>query len=205
MSKQIKALGVIAVAALAMTVSAGTASAAISEFASAKYAATLSGVQTADHVIHTKAGQVKCKSAKFTGTLAAQSKTVSVAPTYPTCALGAAVATVTMNGCTYTLEAGLETAPGKSFGGMAIVCGGKEIVVTVVGGCEIKIPAPAEALGFNTYQNTFAGDFDIKFDIGLFDYTLNNNCPNGPGKFEDGKLTGESTVQGNNGAVGIVP
>ncbi len=206
MSNQIKALVVLAVAAFAMAIGTSSASAAISEFASEKYATNLTGQQTNEHVFKTKTGEIKCKIAQLTGTLAAKSPTVSLTPSYAMCNLGGLAATVTMNGCTFKMEAGLEVGGGgASLGGMTLVCaGGNQVVIKIVN-CEIKIPGQ-EPLGFIDYKNN-AGEqeLEVNFDVGLFDYSLSANCLAAPGNYEDGLLKGKSTIKGSNGPFGVLP
>jgi hypothetical protein len=204
MSKQIKAL--IGVAIVALTMALGTSSAfAISEFASEKYATNLTGQATNEHVFKTKTGEIKCKTAQLTGTLAAKSPTVSLTPSYAMCNLGGIAATVQMNTCTFKMEAGIKVSEQESLGGMTLVCPGGNEVLIKINNCEIKIPG-TEPLGFVDYKNN-AGEqeLEVNFDVGLFDYTLSANCLAAPGKYEDGILRGKSTIKGSNGPFGVIP
>ncbi|HVD40164.1 MAG TPA: hypothetical protein VNC16_04060 [Solirubrobacterales bacterium] len=206
MSRRIKGAGILILAMLAFAVPASSASAVVAEFAAASYSSTLTGTQTSEHVFSTKGGQFKCKSASFSAVLIAESPTLPLAtPGYANCTRGVEAVTVTINGCTYTLQAGLSTGAGKSSGGMKIVCGeGKDIVLKAAGGCEAKVHATPEWVGFNSYENNGTSDFDVTF-ASEFAYMLNNKCGVAEGNYAGGTLTGKSTVKGSTGSVQITP
>lgn len=202
MSNRIKALGVVALAILAVAVPASSASGAVAKFSSEKYPATLTGTQTSPHVFLSGAGPLSCTVAKFTGELAEKSQFVSVTPTYETCSLAGKEATVAMEGCTHKLDAGGMIGENESMGGMQILCPAEKEIKVTSGECVIKIPPMAESLGFADFKNLEGGEFQEKLDVNL-SYSVNNKCGPKEGTYNDGKTAGTYKVKGNNGPVGV--
>jgi hypothetical protein len=201
MSNRIKAVAAIAAATLAMAVGPSPASAQVAEFFSVAYPTNLTGTQAAPHVFASAAGPLTCKVAKFTGKLTERSATVSVAPTYEECTLKGEAAAVAVNGCTYTLEAGLILKENESEGGMSIVCPAEKQIVVTAGKCEVKI-LPTATIGFIDFKNV-GEEFEAKANLAPINYSLNNKCGPKEGEYENGKLDGVYKVKGSEGRIGV--
>jgi hypothetical protein len=202
-SIQNKLLGGLALAALALSLMAASASAKVAEFASEKYPAEITSEMPGEQVFTIKAGKIKCKSATFSGKLAAQAGSLVVSPGYGLCTAFGQAAAVNNGGCTYKLIAGLMAEPNEAMGLMTIGCpAGAALTFTVVAlGCKVEIP-PAEEIGFVDYLNSKAV-LNVSFNI-QFDYVLNNKCGVPEGKYEDGIYTGKVTLKGNAGPIGVL-
>lgn len=205
MSRRTKTPAALLVVAFAFAALASTASAKVAEFASEKYAAALTGNQTGAHEFTTVAGPLKCTTAKITGNLAAQSKTVVFTPTYENCTFVGKAATVAMNGCTYTFEAGLLLNPKEAMGAMRINCPAEKEIVVTAGECVMKIPPTAgEGPGFIDFVNIEEKEIEAKLDVAPLNYSLNAKCGPKEGAYEGGKLVGPYRIKGNNGPIGVL-
>ncbi len=215
MTRNLKVLGLAVVAVLAMSaVAASAASAHV--FHSEVEKTTITGAQVEKNKF-TVAGQtVECATATFAAS--ASEKTVTevenVAPTYGTCNYGAETATVTMEGCTYTLSS---TTDVNGDALTKVNCpAGKHITIDLAKGCKITVKEAAASNGTQTatggvhYTNQGAGTTrDVLIDLTAtvkvsHDWTGEGAeplaCKNIVGT---GKLTGTVTVKGFNGAVQV--
>ncbi len=215
MSLKPKTLGLALVAVLAVSVVAASAASA-HVFHSETGAATVTGTQVEKNKF-TIAGQAfECSTA----TLAASTseKTVSeienVAPTYGTCNYGAQSATITMEGCTYTLSS---TTDLNGDALTKIICpAGKHIKIDLELGCTITVKEALAANGTQTatggvhYTNQGAGTTrDVLVDL-TATFKLSHDwdgegaeplaCKNIVGT---GKLTGTITLKGTSGGVQV--
>jgi hypothetical protein len=205
MSRRTKALGALVVVALAIGALAGTASAKVAEFASEKYPAALTGNQVGVHEFIGVAGPLRCMTAKVTGNLAAQSKTVVFAPSYENCTFVGKPAAVAINGCTYTFEAGLLLNPKEAMGAMKILCPTEKEIVVTAGECVMKIPPTAgEGPGFIDFINVEEKEIEAKLDVAPLNYSLNATCGPKEGAYEGGKLVGPYRIKGNAGPIGVL-
>lgn len=218
---KIKTLGVAVVAVLAMSAVVASAAQA-SHFTATKYPAIITGEQEEkgagiENFFEVNAGKVaktECEIAKFKGTLAAASETLSMAPTYEKCSttLGTA-ATIDTEGCTYLFHAGAViagTGEDSWSGTVDIVCpAGKKIKVTAPSGaigCTIEIGSQ-NGLGAITYTNiTTAKPEDVTVDVNVekIAYNVVNNfaCPLTTGNFANGKYVSKVTVTGKEDLAG---
>jgi len=134
---------IIMAVAVACLLGASASAATAADFKAAAYPAEVEAKQLGDQGFQVTGAVSVCKKAKFLGTLAAESPTLEVHPTYSECTVelaGTHAATVTTTGCNLRFAA---AAPATKEGTVAIVCEtGKEIEVAVEGisGCVIKLP-----------------------------------------------------------------
>lgn len=198
MTRKLKALGLAFVAVLAMgALSASAASAA--SFHSEAAHTILSGEQPTgtNDVFTTNAGTVTCQNATYSGTTSsATTSTVTVTPSYSGCtAFGFVNATIDVNGCTYTFNAGNDD--------LIITCSGNPITVTAFN-CHVKV-ASQEATAGISYDNAGSGtsrDVTATANITGLKYTQESKsfpgCTNG--SFTNGTYKGAGTVKGSNTA-----
>jgi hypothetical protein len=148
MIRNFKALGVAAVAVLAM--SAFVASAAQAQFTANEY--PTSGTATnavGNSVFAVDGSNLEC-AGHYEGTLKEASTTVTVTPTYTGCkAFGFASATVTTIGCDYVFhDAGANTA-----GTVDVECSAGNVIKIVAGNCEVQVGSQT-GLKSITYSNS---------------------------------------------------
>lgn len=110
MIRKVKMLGLATVAVLALSAMvASAAQAATASLNAASYPASLSGAQVGVNkfIIANGVRTVTCKTATFSGTISAAADPVTLTPAYSEChaAPNELPATVTMNGCDYSLSA----------------------------------------------------------------------------------------------------
>jgi hypothetical protein len=213
MIRNLKVLGLVLVALLAMTAVAVSAASA-DDLTSEASPVTLTGKQSgAGDVFTTTAGTVKCKEVSYTAiSVGTPTTTVDVAPNYPlktaggeqNCAGFSLPAEIATNGCVYRLTIGAATT-----GGFDIVCPvGQEMTATAKGGattkCTIHIPPQSIAAGV-TFSNTGAGttrEVDIAANISgtlAYKHTAGTGlgaCTSGSGS---GSYAGSAIVTGENG------
>lgn len=204
LSRQIRLIGVAALAVLATSAVAVT-SAQAGEFTAAEYPATITGQQiNGPHEFTTELGLMGCKP-EFHGELAAASSELTITPSYETeCSIGGKVVHVDMNGCDYRFHAGNTLAMHVVEGSMDIICPeGNEIdfEITSMPICHLTVPEQL-GLGDVTYTNrTMFKDVDLDFDIEDLAYGLDNECPV-VGTFENGTYVGESTLKADHEEMG---
>jgi len=203
MVRKFKFLGLALVAVFAMSAVGASAASATVEFRSEGAPVTLTGTQEGEsNAFDVQFGEVKCKSAKYTGTTTtATATTVSVAPAYAECTFAGVATTIDMNGCTYLLHV---TNAGPPYTGVVdVVCpGGAQIVVTGGTKCIVDV-GPQTNLGPVTYTNIGSGTTrEVTLDLaGLTNITYTQTPGTGVGKCTSlttgaGKYTGTATVTG---------
>lgn len=124
MTRNLKALGLVLLAALAINASAASAAEFHSEGTETELAGTLEGSQE----IITSLGTMKCATGTYTGKMSGSTaSTLTVAPTYKNCSIGTSPVEVEMNGCEYQFHAGI-----GGTGSTSLLCPKeKEITFTV--------------------------------------------------------------------------
>ncbi len=135
MIRNFKALGLALIAVFAMSaLVASAAQAAAGEFTAESYPVTLTGSQVGTNTLTVGNGArvVSCTTASATGTLAGTSTTLTLTPSYSGCtSTGALPATVTVNGCDFSLTSNTVTAT-TGTGSATVACpAGKEIIVDI--------------------------------------------------------------------------
>jgi hypothetical protein len=219
MKGKIKVLSLAVVAVLAMSAVAANAAQAASKFMTAgNVAATLSGeqVEGEKHIFTVEPsagvkGEVKCTTAKFSGTMAAGAQeTQTITPSYEKCNLNGITAVVDMNGCDYFFHSFSETSAGTFHGLADLVCPvGKHVELTVketgTTVCTVTV-FPKVNLG-NIELTNMAGtpaDVTLKAEVGGLEYEFDANVTNGCApfptgtKFTNGTYTGNTTVTAKN-------
>ena len=215
MIRNLKALGLALVAVFAMSaVAAGSASAEEYAFHSSASFTTLTGSQSGatNDVFTTDAGTVTCNTATYHGAIsAAETTTISLAPTYSSCTLepfGSAV--VSPNGCEYLIHAETQVDENDFETATEIVCpSGKEITVvaSLFGTTKCTVHIPPQSLGTGitvTNQTTAAGVSDIQAHISFSGITYTETPGSGFGACEgsggatthNGTYTGLATITG---------
>lgn len=206
MTHKLKALG-LTLMAICLIGAVGASGAQATKFTSAKYPTSLTGTQTSQHVFQTMFGAVKCDAASFTGSLAAASSTITLAPTYSKCTTSGLSVTITMNGCDFLIHNTIDISTHASGGNLDIQCpAGKQIVIDEAEtGCTKDI-GPQTGLGLMTYTiNTEGGDMNFDFTIKGIKYTVTGSglfCFE-PGSYTDGTYTGTATFKGSNGVLTV--
>jgi hypothetical protein len=180
---------------------------------SEKAATTVTGEQLEENKF-TIAGQVvKCKKANFAATIGLkQTEVTGIAPTYAECTYGANPATVTMKGCTYSIN-GLTDANGDAL--TKVVCTGTNHITIDIPAihCEITVKEAAAVNGSQTATGgvklTNAGATttrDITLDLTATVKVSRDFKPEKEGEGEPaacssaqgtGKLTGSVTTTGS--------
>jgi hypothetical protein len=151
------------------------------EFGSEGYPATIGIEQTSTAQLFTKAGTVKCKVAKVSGTLSEPSPELTVTPTFSECTLAGIAATAEAKG-TLVLSAGLQI---KS----SLIFKAKE--------CTVIVTEQTLSKGL-TYTEPESG-FNISTALTGIAYTTTSGCSGGAGSFSDGEYSGTAHAAGNQG------
>ena len=143
MTRQLKLLGLAAVAVLALS-AVSVASASAASFTTQSKPTFLKGLQGTKNVFTTTAGTVKCSEAEFTSTeIASESVgTVTVHPTYGGCSAFGQAASVSTTSCSYVLSI-VSVTGSTGAGSVTIACSTGSIVVNVPtgGNCSVTVGA----------------------------------------------------------------
>jgi hypothetical protein len=186
MIRKMKALGLTAAAALCLTaVGASVAQASAFHTKESKYPAAITGVQQGTqtikvHVETGSSGEIKCNTVSLTGTLAAQSSTLTVHPTYGECTAFGAAAVINTANCNYVFHTGAMTAMDQYTGTMDIECSAGGSISIVSTACEIRIPPQNGLTGLKFVDLTPEGAVSTEFQIGTFSYSVTKDglgCP----------------------------
>jgi hypothetical protein len=190
-----------ALAAMALLMAMGAASASASRIAAESYPAALLGASTTSSTFTLNGLTTSCGSSSLSVTLSGVGAPVSAAPTFGNCTYYAGPIVVSANGCKYDFNVGAETAPGQFEGTLGIGPAGCAITLTA-SGCKQTIPAQS-ARGTVTYSNSGTGSNTrilISADVSGLAYTSEGaNCyKNAPGS--TGQLQANWSVGAQNGA-----
>jgi hypothetical protein len=101
---QIKKLGLLAIAAMALVAFAGVSSASAAEFTTSEEGAPLKTELVEAHVFSVTGASVECGKVLFEGKAEA-GETQTVQPVYEECEFGGLAVAVNTNGCSYTFKA----------------------------------------------------------------------------------------------------
>ena len=194
--KHIKTLGLLAIAAMALTAFVGVSSAsAATKFTSSKVGAAISEATLATHVFTVTGSQTKCTNITYTGsTEALESATQKVTPKYEGCTAFGLPATVTVKNCLYNLAASGSAAMEK-VNAEGEAC---EIVIkasNIFGECLVDVPA--QTVNGLTFTNDGASALTVNINAsGISDNVTKSTgvCPLTAGKHSNATYTGESTV-----------
>ncbi|MDX6622187.1 MAG: hypothetical protein QOE75_119 [Solirubrobacterales bacterium] len=166
MIRNLKALGVCAIAVLAMSAVVASAAQAADDIQAGSYPATIDGVQTNENVLSNGIRSVTCAEATLTGTLSEKSKTVTINPSYSACTgNGSTTATVTTTGCSFVLDPTETVAGTNGTGTVDVVCSGSGITIDIWATgkkhseaklCRLVVPSQKGITG-GTYHNREVG------------------------------------------------
>jgi hypothetical protein len=217
--RSIKALGLVLVAALAM--SAVVASAALASFDSESKETTLEGTQGVENVFTSDVGNVKCKTVTFSGTQIGVEKEAKVftaelielEPTYSECNLSGQAVSVTTNKCKTTYHPA-ETLVTKSpevkhlISKVTTKCppGFKKVIKDKAGlGCEITIGEqnPTGRVKFTNEGTGTSREVLVTNEVTGIAYEWTKGCPNAKekaGSNTNGTISGTKKIKGRNPA-----
>ncbi len=193
--KHIKTLGLLAIAAMALTAFVGVSSAsAATKFTSTKVGSTINETTLVQHVFTVTGSQVKCSNITYSGsTEALESTSQKVIPSYSECTAFGLPATVTPKNCRYNL-----TAEGTAHMEEIKAGEGCEIVIkasSIFGECLVDVAM--QTVNGLSYSNDGASAIIVKVNSsGLSDNVTKSSgvCPLAVGKHTNATYTGESTV-----------
>ena len=195
--KHMKTLGLLAIAAMALTAFVGVSSAsAATKFTSTVSGAAISETTVKTHVFTVTGSEVKCTNITYTGTTNGTEATEQmVTPKYEGCTAFGLPATVTVKNCTYNLKVSGSAVMEKVAAGEAC-----EIVINasnIFGQCIVDVPA--QTVNGLTYSNDASNANAIIVNInasGISDNVTKSTgvCPLTVGSHSNATYTGESTV-----------
>lgn len=178
MKRGLKLSGLVVVLTLsiaAMTAASALAVEGVGEAGS--YPATITATQIGSIVTTLGVGgsrSMRCTTEKFSGTLSGPASTLTITPTYAGCVTnpGGGPASITMNGCDYSVTASqrLSSTSGKGVGSLVCpVSGIVEIVATSTAGsvlCEWRVSSqgPLESATWASKAST-PSDVEISFNL----------------------------------------
>lgn len=173
-----------------------------SEFEAETYPVEVRGENEGNHVLGIEDKlALECSTVTFKGEMDVWTETEEVSPTYSGCTAFGFAATVTTNGCTYVLRAGLELAePGDFEGTMDVKCPTGQKIAVVAGTCEVQIGAQEKVAKVEYDNDTEAAPDEITFSTALTKLKYNKTkdgfaCAlTGTGEKEDGSYTGTTTI-----------
>lgn len=173
MTRNLRALGLAFLAALAIgSVVPAAASAQSFIFSSDSSSTAIGGTGEGSNVLTANAGTLNCSEVSYTGSQSGtEASELNVTPTYSSCTFaGISGATVTMNGCSYRFNAGTIES-GSYNGSMDIVCPGEAKITAVakiagVTKCTATIPAQT-GLKSVVYKNVGEGARDLTISSNL--------------------------------------
>jgi hypothetical protein len=194
LSNQMKSLGLVLIAALALTVVfASTASA--TKFTAASYPVKLSGSQTLAHKFTIGGGTVTCKTATQSGEATAASETVTISPTFGECTafgfVGAKITGLSSTGCDVLMFSNGETD---------LVCNSGDIQIDA-GTCTVTLTsANNQNLKSTTFLNNANGTVSASTNVTGIHGTVTSGfgCPIAGGTYNNATYTGETLVEGKN-------
>ena len=204
--KHIKTLGVLVVAAMALTALVGVSSAsAFTKFTSSAVGSAISETTLKTHVFTVTGSEVKCTNITYTGSTEGLATTSQkVTPKYEGCTAFGLPATVTPKNCRYNLTVGTEVKEGKtintSTAHMERINAGEPCEVTIVaknifGECHVDVTE--QTVNGITYSNDGASAIIVNINAsGLTDHVTKSSgvCPLTVGTHSNATYTGESTV-----------
>jgi hypothetical protein len=201
MTRNLKALGLVVLAALAaMAVTASAASATAKFHSELPTHTVISGTQVGEDVFTTNAGTVRCKKATYSGLQSgAEAETVEVTPSYSECtAFGFVNATIDVNSCTYKF--GITSTTPEPFEGHITICPNGGTITVTAFNCWVHVGQQGPLKGV-TYTNEGSGKTrDIRVKVSLSGIHYVQTSKSFPGceekTFTNGTYTGEATVQG---------
>lgn len=208
MRRNLRAFGLVLVAAFAMTAMTASAASA-AEFHSEASTTDLVGTQVGEDVFTVKAGTVRCSQADYTGTqVGATTTTTTVVPTYGGCrAFGFVNTTVDVSSCGYVFHATGTDGSGNVVGSVDVECEGSDVITVTAFNCWVTV-APQTGLSKATFTNEGSGSSrDVKVDVAISGIKYTQHSKSFPGcssgTFTDGTYHGTATVKGFSGGTQV--
>jgi len=186
--KHIRILGLLTLAAVAMTAFVGTSSSSAAKFTAGKVGAKIGETTIWNHVVTVTGSSTSCSEISLAGsTEALEKETQKLVPSYAGCTAFGFSASVNTFGCTYTFAAnGFVTLSGCTSGGITVT------VNNIFAKCVVQIPNQTfigvfytNGVGLYVTFNSFLSD-EVKESSGL--------CPLTVGKHSNASYTGESKL-----------
>jgi hypothetical protein len=202
MTCNLKALGLMLVAALAVGATLAPAAQAQAEFKAESYPTTATSQSEATWGF---GGPLDfyCADAHWQHEMAGASKTATVTMAYSNCTFGG---TVTMNGCKYVFTAGVQFLVDRFTGTMDISCPGANKIVIVAGTCEVQIGNQTNRKELQSVDETEASpkkliETQVAVEKAKYNVTKDGAlCPlPGLGEKEDGEYSSIATLTGDDG------
>jgi hypothetical protein len=185
--KNIKKLGLGALALLALMAFAGTslASAAETEFRAATFPVTLAG--SGNQTFETPEGLVSCSTSSQKGEAKSAATWWSVKVTDSGCTIGGKAATVDWSGCEIRYY---------TYSGLYIVCSGGVVKISFEE-CAIEIkPQELESVSFTEKLEGTIKAIGAKVNVSNMTLIQSGGCKAGSGTFTKGTIVGEVLLKG---------
>ena len=201
MTRRMKRVGAIVVVAALGSAVFAVAGAAALEFHSETEPTKLTGEATNVHVFDftSAGGALKCKQAKFEGTVAPKTTTeFKLSPTYSECTYAGVMATIKMNGCEYNFTT--KKGTGEHYV-VHIVCPeGMKVEMGIPAlSCTLKFGAqtPEQGYGYTPSGSGAARDFVLDITLKNIKYErIGGALCQAVGNGTDLDYTGSATVRG---------
>jgi hypothetical protein len=192
MTRNLKALGLAIVAALALTaLVVSSASATNPQFHSEDAHTNITGEQEVRNTFSVNAGTIHCSTATFEGTSSLATTTqLTIAPTYKSCNLTTVTletleAVVDMNGCHYLFT---------SNGEVHLNCPSAPIRVTAPL-CTVTVhPQTVKSVDYVNVGEGKTRSVTVTSTATSLAYTQSSFCPTGGGSFNNGTYAGSVTT-----------
>ena len=208
MNRQLRLLGLTAVAVVAFSAISVAQATAAANFHFESTPTYLKGVQETKNVLATKSGTVKCSVVEITSSpvIPLSIESVVFHPTYSGCTAFGQAASVSTTSCSYTLSVNENSA---SFGRIGTNCSvGTSIVVTVTaGGCTISVGAQAPSSFLVSYTSSGAGasrEITVTFSVSVLTYTSSGGICGTAGTESVGTYSGTLKIAGFESAAFLV-
>jgi hypothetical protein len=203
--RNLKTLGLLAIAAMALAAFVGTATASASEFVAGEDGAAIETTTTEKHVFTVTDSDVECDE-EFSG-VTESGATQTVNPKYVNCKAFGFNASVDTAGCSYTFKAETDEAGMATVNLSGCTAGGVKIKVSIpfIATCEVFVPNQSinSAVGYTNNSgsvlvNATATSIsaEVTKSTGL--------CPLSTGSHSDAEYFGQSEVSGNGTTVEYV-
>jgi len=164
MSRNLKVLGLIFIAVLAMSAAMAPVSQA-SQYTCSAYPCTVTGSNTkGSETFTTPGGTVQCDS-HYQGTLSEASSSLKITPKYSNCsAFGFLNAEIHFIGCWIVSHITVSLGGGRYLHIYDIECEAGAVIIITAATCEVKIPAQAGLTSTET-ENLAGGTLTVKPNI----------------------------------------
>jgi hypothetical protein len=195
--KRLMTTGLLALTALALIAVAGASAASASQFRGLSYPAEVTASQGTVQKLSLGGGamNLKCGTVGGTGTIAAASTNLELAPSYEQCSLGGLAATAKTNGCRIVYAGTNETEP--FVGTFGVSCGAGKALEFTQGSCTVSIPSQAgqSSVALANAGTGLSRTVTATYAIGGLKYSGSSGCAASMvGSHENGSLSGSSVL-----------